>query len=278
MFRSTMRVLPSAVLPSLPLTMVKLVAPSGPITAYTAWLILRMVDSIGNRNIRMAGSFQDKKIFQLPAVGQRKFQRLKADRSACLTHCDEKNNGSFARLSARRVKAVFGQEMNTTKGRHLKPASRRERPARVKPSSTQPQRDQDDLSRFFANTLGMLCIAGFDGYFKRLNPAWESTLGWTLEELQRKPFIEFVHPDDRASTISEANELARGGRTIFFENRYRCKDGSYKWLQWNANSLRARRQIYALATDITRRKALENEILETSDRKRKGKGKGQPLR
>ena len=170
-------------------------------------------------------------------------------------------------------KLYSGQEKTTTKGNHLKPASLRERPARVLPSSTGRQREQDDLSRFFANTVGMLCIAGFDGYFKRLNPAWQTTLGWTVEELQRRPFIEFVHPDDHAATLSEVNKLARGGRTIFFENRYRCKDGSYKWLQWNANSLRARRQIYAIASDVTQRKALENEILETCDREKERLGR-----
>ena len=126
----------------------------------------------------------------------------------------------------------------------------------------------DDLSRFFANSLGMLCIVGLDGYFKRLNPAWKNTLGWTLEELYGRPFLEFIHPDDRAATLSEVDKLARGGRTLFFENRYRCKDGSYKWLQWNANSSRARRQIYAIARDVTTHKNLEDEILQASDRQK----------
>jgi PAS domain S-box-containing protein len=116
----------------------------------------------------------------------------------------------------------------------------RERVADLKPVSARMKRNDDDLSRFFANSLGMLCIAGFDGYFKRLNPAWKNVLGWTAEELQGRPFIEFVHPDDHAATLAEVKRLARGGRTIYFENRYRCKDGSYKWLQWNANSLRGR--------------------------------------
>ncbi len=135
------------------------------------------------------------------------------------------------------------------------------------------KQDERDLSRFFANSLGMLCIAGTDGYFKRLNPAWENTLGWTLKELQGKPFLEFVHPDDRAVTLAEVDRLAQGGRTIGFENRYRCKDGAYKWLQWNANSLRARRQIYAIARDVTPHKNLEREILVTSDREKERLGR-----
>lgn len=133
--------------------------------------------------------------------------------------------------------------------------------------------DRDDLSRFFANSLVMLCIAGYDGYFKRLNPAWKNTLGWTSKELQAKPFLEFVHHDDRAATLAEFKTLTLGGRTIFFENRYRCKDASYRWLQWNANSLGARRQIYAIAWDVTLRKNLENQIIETSDRERERLGR-----
>ncbi len=119
----------------------------------------------------------------------------------------------------------------------------------------------------------MLCIAGFDGYFKRWNPAWKHTLGWTLKELQGRPFLEFIHPDERAATLAEVKKLAHGGRTILFENRYRCKDGSYKWLQWSANSLRDRRQIYAIAGDVTKHKTLENEILETSDREKERLGR-----
>ncbi len=132
---------------------------------------------------------------------------------------------------------------------------------------------EDELRRFFANSLGMLCIAGFDGYFKRLNPAWKNTLGWTLEELRGRPFLEFVHPDDRAATLGEVRKLARGGRTILFENRYLCKDGSYRRLQWNANSLRARRQIYAVARDVTLRTTLQREILETGDHEKERLGR-----
>src|SRR5437660_6114135 len=78
--------------------------------------------------------------------------------------------------------------------------------------------------RFFTFSLDMLCIAGFDGYFKQLNPAWERTLGFTLEELKAKPFIDFVHPEDRESTMAEAQRLAAGAETVSFENRYLTKD------------------------------------------------------
>ncbi len=149
----------------------------------------------------------------------------------------------------------------------------RKRLARLKPLSSRTTQAEEELRRFFANSIGMLCIAGFDGYFKRLNPAWKNTLGWTLEELQRRPFLEFIHPDDHVATLAEVKKLAHGGHTILFENRYRCKNGSYRWLQWNANSLRGRGQIYAIATDVTQIKGLEKEILETADREKERLGR-----
>src|SRR5205807_1171105 len=92
-------------------------------------------------------------------------------------------------------------------------------------ASTEHRLAEQDRERFFMISLDMLCVAGFDGYFKRVNPAWEGTLGYTADELQSEPFLSFVHPDDREGTESEAAKLATGVETIRFENRYRCKDG-----------------------------------------------------
>lgn len=119
---------------------------------------------------------------------------------------------------------------------------------------------EEETDQFFDLSLDMLCIAGVDGYFKRLNPAWERALGLTTGELLSKPFLEFVHPDDRSATLAETMKLSRGEETISFLNRYRSADGSYRWLLWNARFDLPRQRIYAAARDVTEKKRSEEEI------------------
>lgn len=115
--------------------------------------------------------------------------------------------------------------------------------------------DADDLEkRFFALSIDMLCIAHFSGHFRRLSPAWETTLGFSRGELQAKPFFEFVHPDDRERTLAQNLKVKAGEQAIAFENRYLCKDGSYRWLLWHASADLEHQVIYSVARDITERK------------------------
>ncbi|HET9685223.1 MAG TPA: PAS domain S-box protein [Gemmatimonadaceae bacterium] len=113
--------------------------------------------------------------------------------------------------------------------------------------------------RFFELSIDMLCQLGFDGYFRRLNPAWERTLGFTRAELMSRPFIEFVHPDDRERTLAQNREVRGGGSALGFENRYLCKDGTYRWFLWNAAPDSSGSVIYSVARDITTRKEIEDE-------------------
>lgn len=126
----------------------------------------------------------------------------------------------------------------------------------------------DGVDRFFAISPGLLSVAGFDGYFKMLNPAWEEALGWTVEELCARPYLELVHPDDCEKAKDEALEL-RSGHTVFrFKNRYRCKDGSYRWLTWSATPSPSQRLIYGSARDVTKTVVMEEGLRQSNDQLR----------
>ncbi|HMC53981.1 MAG TPA: PAS domain S-box protein [Gemmatimonadaceae bacterium] len=115
------------------------------------------------------------------------------------------------------------------------------------------------FDRFFEVSIDMLCMLSFNGYFKRINPAWERALGFTTAELMSRPFIEFVHPDDRERTLAQNKDVRHGGRALGFENRYLCKDGSFRWLRWNAAPDFPEQTIYSVARDVTDLKRAEDE-------------------
>ncbi|WP_437720997.1 PAS domain-containing protein [Sorangium sp. So ce861] len=126
--------------------------------------------------------------------------------------------------------------------------------------------------RLFQVSVGLLVTLDANGYFRHANPAWERTLGWTPEDMTSRPFIEFVHPDDREATIAEATALFQGRTTIRFDNRYACKDGSYKWLAWTAHldaaEDPANRLVYGTAHDVTSYRELLGEFERTLARLR----------
>jgi PAS domain S-box-containing protein len=99
---------------------------------------------------------------------------------------------------------------------------------------TRRREAEQDRDRFFNLTPDLLCVAGTDGLFKRVNDAFPAVLGHPREVLLSRPFLEFVHPEDRESTLAASAGLARGEAAVEFENRYLCADGSVKWLSWNA--------------------------------------------
>jgi PAS domain S-box-containing protein len=121
-----------------------------------------------------------------------------------------------------------------------------------------------EFEKFFSLSFDLLCIAGVDGYFKKLNPAFEKVLGYTQKELLAKPFLEFVHSDDLQATLNEVEKLSKGIPTIHFRNRYYCKDGSLKILDWTCAPDPETGIIYAAAKDITEEIKKNEEINKLS--------------
>lgn len=150
----------------------------------------------------------------------------------------------------------------------VKPFAARELLARVR-THVELARQRAVLERFFTLSLDMMCIADVDGYFKRISPAFDA-LGYSTEELLSRPFIDFVHPDDKAATSAVLEQLAGGIPSLRFETRYRCKDGSYRWLAWTT-ALESG-TLYSVARDVTEIKrtqaalALARDVAEEANR------------
>ncbi|MFD0940210.1 PAS domain S-box protein [Pedobacter boryungensis] len=114
-----------------------------------------------------------------------------------------------------------------------------------------------DLEYFFEITPDLLCITGFDGYFKKINPAVSKTLGYTEEELFSEPIISLIHPEDREITSQRVFRLTKGDSLLNFENRYVTKNGATIWLSWTSVPIMRDSLIFAIAKNITYRKQLE---------------------
>jgi len=124
-----------------------------------------------------------------------------------------------------------------------------------------------ELERYFNNTLDLLCIADTDGYFRRLNPEWETVLDYPVSELEGRRFLDFVHPDDLPATLEVVQSLAGQNSIGNFVNRYRARDGSYRWIEWRAFPVG--KAIYASARDITTSREAE-ETLRASEAQFRG--------
>jgi PAS domain S-box-containing protein len=116
----------------------------------------------------------------------------------------------------------------------------------------------EELDQFFNMSPDLLRIANTDGHFQRLNPACERILGYTREELMAKRFFDLIHPDDLNRTREVVSTLESQQKVLSYENRYRCKDGTYRWLEWR--SAPVGNLIYAVARDVTKRKWAEDEL------------------
>jgi len=133
--------------------------------------------------------------------------------------------------------------------------------AELEKQIAEARRSRQEVDNYFMLSLDPICIAGLDGYFKRVNPAWQKVLGWTPQELISRPFLTFVHPDDRERTAQAAAELGEGKDAVDFENRYLCKDGSFRWFMWNATTSGEHNVIYATARDVTDLKHVQEQLV-----------------
>lgn len=123
----------------------------------------------------------------------------------------------------------------------------------------------EDLNEFFSLTDDLFCISDMNGFFLKINDRWKTTLGYCEEELLSKPFVSFIHPNDVESSLSELKNLKEGNAlTESFTNRYRCADGSYKWLLWKATKINAKGVVFALAKDITKN-VIDEQLIDQKD-------------
>jgi PAS domain S-box-containing protein len=130
---------------------------------------------------------------------------------------------------------------------------------------TETKQHEMERQRLFELSLDLLCVAGLDGYFKQINPQFERALGYAREELLSRPFVDFVHPDDREKTILEVEKLNRGEPTVDFQNRYRASDGRYLWLSWRAAPMTGMGLVFAVARDITREKQTQELMVRQAE-------------
>ena len=119
----------------------------------------------------------------------------------------------------------------------------------------------EHFRKFWDQSFDLMCVSGFDGFFKKTNFAFSRLLGYSEAELLAKPIIEFIHPEDRQRTLDEVTEQIRGGLTLSFQNRYVCKNGGIKWLAWNAGVDAESGSIYGIAHDITEQKQIQESLV-----------------
>ncbi len=127
---------------------------------------------------------------------------------------------------------------------------------------TKRKRQEEELEGFFTVNLDLLCIADLDGNFIKTNEAWSTILGYSTRELNTRKFLDFVHPEDMQATLDAIADLKRGEEVLNFTNRYLCKDGSYRHIEWRSHP--KGNLIYAAARDITERVAAEEALQEAN--------------
>lgn len=127
---------------------------------------------------------------------------------------------------------------------------------------------EEERDRLFNVSMDLLAVGGFDGFLQQVNPAWVRVLGWSRDDLMGSPVIEFIHPDDHDLMAAAARALAEDRSVADLATRFRCRDGSYRWLSWSSFPLPDRRLVFSVVRDITEQKDAERRLLDYQDRLR----------
>jgi PAS domain S-box-containing protein len=127
---------------------------------------------------------------------------------------------------------------------------------------------EEERDRLFNVSLDLLAVGGFDGFLQQVNPAWVRVLGWSRDELMTRPVIEFIHPADRDLTAAAYRALAEDRVVADLGTRFRCRDGSYRWLSWSSFPYPDRRLVFSVVRDVTEQKDAERRLLDYQDRLR----------
>jgi PAS domain S-box-containing protein len=125
---------------------------------------------------------------------------------------------------------------------------------------TEWKRLEEERDRLFTLSMDMLCIAGLEGYFKRVNPAFEKAFGYSAEELLARPIFDFIHPEDQPALKAEYVKLSTGEPTTYLENRCLCRDGSYKWVGWTYFPVPQDGLAYGVGREVTKRRQMEDAL------------------
>lgn len=157
---------------------------------------------------------------------------------------------------------VMGEPVFDSHGKVLKLRGTIQDITEKKRTQEEFKKTSKELEQFFNLAPDLLCIGGMDGWFKKTNPAFTTLLGYSPEELSAEPFLKFIHPDDVNFTAAKTENLVLGIPTVNFENRYRCRDGSYKTLSWSASPDLPTGLFYAAARDITKIRDSEERLAE----------------
>jgi PAS domain S-box-containing protein len=127
---------------------------------------------------------------------------------------------------------------------------------------------EEERDRLFNVSIDLLAIGGFDGFLQQVNPAWVRVLGWSRDDLMSHAILEFIHPEDQDLTAAAYRALAEDRAVADLATRFRCRDGTYRWLSWSSFPYPDRRLVFSVVRDITEQKDAERRLLDYQDRLR----------